>query len=379
MKIQRLIKEKIIKNIKETNKITIIYGPRQIGKTTLSKEIINDLQLKTLSINADQEKYIDILSSRDINKLGSLVSGYDLLFIDEAQRVPNIGLNLKILHDEMPRLKIIATGSSSFDLANKISEPLTGRIWSYNLFPLAYCELKNIYNDFELNDLLESSLIYGAYPEIFLADNFQSKEEQLYEISRSYLYKDILDLQDVRKSNKINDLLKLLAFQIGSEVSLNELADKLDISRETVERYIDLLEKTFIIFRLKGFSRNLRKEVSKMNKIFFYDLGIRNAVIDNFKPLKDRVDTGALWENFLIIERMKFLSYSRMESSRYFWRTHTGAELDYIEEAGGRLFAYEMKWGKKNPPAPSTWLATYSNSEYKLINRDNFLEFVTQK
>jgi predicted AAA+ superfamily ATPase len=377
MKIQRLIKEKIIKNIRETNKISIIYGPRQVGKTTLSKEIINDLKLKTLSINADQSKYIDILSSRDFAKMSSLVAGYELLFIDEAQRVPNIGINLKILHDEMPDLKIIATGSSSFDLANKISEPLTGRVWSYNLFPLAFCELKNIYSDFELKELLESSLIYGAYPEIFLAKNFQSKAEQLYEISRSYLYKDILDLQDIRKSGKINDLLKLLAFQVGSEVSLNELADKLDISRETVERYIDLLEKTFIIFRLKGFSRNLRKEVTKMNKIFFYDLGIRNAVIDNFKPLQDRDDVGVLWENFLIIERMKLLSYSRIESAHYFWRTHTGAELDYIEEIGGKLLAYEIKWGKKSPSVSNSWLETYPDSEYKVINRDNFLEFVT--
>jgi len=377
MQIQRIIKEKIIKNIQETDKITIIYGPRQVGKTTLSKEIISNLKLKTLSINADQEKYIDILSSRDFDKMNSLVSGFELLFIDEAQRVPNIGINLKILHDEMPDLKIVATGSSSFDLANKISEPLTGRIWSYNLFPLAICELKKHYSDFELQELLESSLVYGAYPEIFLAKNFKDKEERLYEISRSYLYKDILDLQDIRKSNKINDLLKLLAFQIGSEVSLNELADKLDISRETVERYIDLLEKTFIIFRLKGFSRNLRKEVTKMNKIFFYDLGIRNAMIDNFKSLDDRNDAGALWENFLIIERMKFLAYSRKGAARYFWRTHTGAELDYVEEVNGKLFAYEMKWGKKNPVVPKAWAETYPNSEYKVINRDNYLDFVT--
>ena len=377
MKIKRLIKEKIIENIRNTNKISIIYGPRQVGKTTLSKEIVADLKLNTLSINVDQGKYIDILSSRDLVKMDSLITGYELLFIDEAQRIPNIGINLKILHDERPDLKIIATGSSSFDLANKISEPLTGRVWSYNLFPLAFCELKNIYSNFELNDLLESALVYGTYPEIFLAGNFKDKEDRLGEISQSYLYKDILDLQDVRKANKITSLLKLLSFQIGSEVSLQELADKLDISRETVERYIDLLEKSFIIFRLSGLSRNLRKEVSKMDKIYFYDLGIRNAVIDNFKPLQDRIDVGALWENFLIVERMKYLSYTRQKNSRYFWRTHTGAELDYIEEYGGKLFAYEMKWGKKMPNVPSAWRETYTNSEFKVINRDNYLEFIT--
>lgn len=375
MKIQRLIKQKIINRIKKTDKISVIYGPRQVGKTTLSNEIIRELKLRTLSVNADQEKYLDILSSRDLDKMKALISGYELLFIDEAQRVPNIGVNLKILHDEIPKLKIIATGSSSFDLANKVSEPLTGRVWNYNLFPLAFCELKNIYNDFELKNLLESVLIYGAYPDVFLTKNNQDKEDRLSEISRSYLYKDILDLQDIRQSAKINDLLKLLAFQIGNEVSINELASNLGISRETVDRYIDLLEKTFIIFRLNGFSRNLRKEVSKMDKIFFYDLGIRNAMIDNFKALKDRNDAGVLWENFLIIERMKFLAYSGTKASRYFWRTHTGAELDYVEEEGGKISGYEFKFGNKKKKVPETWLDNYGE-EFLLINRDNFLEFI---
>lgn len=375
MKIKRSIKEKIIKNIKKTDKISIIYGPRQVGKTTLSKEIIRELKLKTLSINADQAKYVDILSSRDLDKMKALVSGYELLFIDEAQRVSNIGVNLKILHDEIPELKIMATGSSSFDLANKVSEPLTGRVWSYNLFPLAFCELKEIHNDFELENLLESVLVYGSYPDVFLAKNNQDKEDQLSEISRSYLYKDILDLQDLRQSSKINDLLKLLAFQIGSEVSMNELASALGISRETVDRYVNLLEKTFIIFRLGGFSRNLRKEVSKMDKIFFYDLGIRNTMIDNFKALKDRNDVGVLWENFLIIERMKFLAYSGNKASRYFWRTHTGAELDYVEESGGKISGYEFKFGNKIKKVPEAWVENY-RGEFSLVNKNNFLEFV---
>ncbi len=376
--IKRFIKEKIIANIKKTDKISIIYGPRQVGKTTLSKEIIKDLGLKTLTINADQEKYIDILSSRDLDKMRSLVDGYELLFIDEAQRVENIGINLKILHDEIPKLKIIATGSSSFDLANKISEPLTGRVWSYNLFPLAFCELESIYNDFELKELLESVLVYGTYPDIFLAKNYQDKEDQLSEIARSYLYKDILELQDIRQSGKINDLLKLIAFQVGNEVSLNELATNLGINRVTVDRYIDLLEKTFIIFRLSGFNRNLRKEVSKMDKIYFYDLGIRNVMVDNFKPLKDRDDVGALWENFLIIERMKYRAYSGKKASQYFWRTHTGAELDFVEDSGGQLAGYEFKFGDKIKKAPETWVKSYGG-DFLLVNQENFLGFISKK
>jgi uncharacterized protein len=375
MKIERAIKKEVIKNIKESNKISVIYGPRQVGKTTLSEDVIAELNFKTLKINADQEKYIDVLSSRDVDKMRTLVAGYDLLFIDEAQRVPDIGINLKILHDELPSLKIIATGSSSFELANKIHEPLTGRIWTYRLFPLSFHELSAYHNDFELNNFLENALVYGSYPEVWLSENIKSKERQLYEISHSYLYKDMLDLQDVRQSAKIKDLLKLLAFQVGSEVSLSELAGKLGVSRETVGRYIDLLEKVFVIFRLSGFNRNLRKEISKMDKIFFYDLGIRNALIDNFKQLDDRADIGALWENFLIAERMKFLSYENINAGRYFWRTHTGAELDYVEERSAKLYGYELKYGSKRKKAPQAWTENYAG-DFQLINRNNFLGFI---
>lgn len=375
MKIRRTIKQEIIKNIKESDKISVIYGPRQVGKTTISRDIIRALNLKTLSINADQSKYIDIFSSQDFSKMYSLTANYEFLFIDEAQRIPNIGINLKILHDEQVDLKILATGSSSFELANKIHEPLTGRIWTYNLFPLAFSELSKHYSLFDLKDKLEKVLIYGLYPDVFLANNITSKEKQLKEISRSYLYKDMLDLMDIRHSAKIKDLLRLLSFQIGQEVSLNELANNLHLSRETVERYIDLLEKSFVVFSLKGFSRNLRKEVSKMNKIFFYDLGIRNAFIDNFKPLANRNDIGALWENFLIVERMKSLFYKNILSSRYFWRTHTGAELDYVEDRGGDLFAYEFKYGKKQKKAPKSWVENYKGN-FELINQDNFFDFI---
>lgn len=367
---------KIKEKIRNTNKVLIIYGARQVGKTTLAKQIIKELDYETLFVNADQEKYIDMFSSRDLEKMKSLVSDKELLFIDEAQRIPEIGINLKILIDEMPRLKIIATGSSSFDLANKVSEPLTGRAWSFTLFSLSAAEIKNQYGDFELDNFLENLLIYGAYPEVFTTINLAQKEELLKEIGRSYLYKDALDLLTIKQARKIKDLLKLLSFQVGFEVSILELANSLDLSRETVEKYIDLLEKSFVIFRLGGFSRNLRKEVTKMDKIYFYDLGIRNMLIDNFKPLKDRNDVGQLWENFLIIERMKILSYRNISASVYFWRTYSGAELDYVEERSGKLFGYEFKYGRKKKRTPKTWLETYKNSGYEAVNRENWKQFL---
>lgn len=377
MYINRAYEKAIAEKLNRSGKIIIVYGTRQLGKTTLVEHILSHLELKTLSVNADQQKYIDVLSSRDLNKLRSLIHGYDLLFIDEAQRIPDIGINLKILTDEMPELKVIASGSSSFDLANKISEPLTGRKWVFTLYPISVIELHKIYNRFEINNKLEELLIYGGYPEVVTTINNNEKRELLEEIGRSYLYKDIIELTNLKYQFKIKDLLRLLAFQIGSEVSINELCNNLDMNRETVERYINLLEKTYVIFRLPGFSRNLRKEVKKMDKYYFYDLGIRNYIIDNFKSLKDRNDIGALWENFIISERKKYLSYNKIYASTYFWRTYTGAELDYIEERDGKLLGYEIKYKKTNLRPPKTWSETYQNSEYKLINKENYLDFIS--
>ena len=376
MKIQRAIFFDIVEKIRTTKKIVVIYGARQVGKTTIARDVVAELGMKTLFVNADQEKYVDVLSSRDLSKMKSLVSGYSLLVIDEAQRIPEIGLNLKILADEMPELRILATGSSSFDLANKISEPLTGRVASFTLFPLSVSELSKERNDFELGEILESMLIFGEYPEVFTAENRRQKEDILMELSRSYLYKDALDLLIVKQPKKIKDLLKLLAFQIGSEVSILELSNALDLSRETVERYIDLLEKSFVIFRLPGFSRNLRKEVTKMDKIYFYDIGIRNAVIENVKSLTDRNDVGQLWENFLIVERMKFLAYSKTAASSYFWRTYTGSELDYVEEGSGILSGYEFKWGNPKTRYPQSWVDTYPDARYECVNQESWLQFV---
>ncbi len=305
-----------------------------------------------------------------------LVEGYEVLFIDEAQNIQDIGINIKILHDSTPQLKIVLSGSSSFDLANKISEPLTGRTKTYILYPIAISELINSYNKFEIRQSLSDYLTIGTYPKLFNLETRKEKISHLLELSSSYLYRDILQLANIKHSNRIYDLLKLLSFQIGNLVSINELARNLKLSNETVENYIDLLEKSFVIFRLSGFSRNLRKEIKKQDKIYFYDLGIRNAIINNFSNLEFRVDRGQLWENFLIIERMKLNSYREEHKNLYFWRTYTGAEIDFIEEYAGKLHAYEFKWNTKIPKPPKTWLETYKNATFDYVNRDNFLDFV---
>lgn len=376
MYIQRLLSNIVVGKLNTSKKGVVIYGPRQVGKTTLSNEIIKNLGLKTLTVNGDQNRFIDIITSRDSEKIESLIFDYEMLFIDEAQRIPEIGINLKIILDNFPALTVLVTGSSSLDLASKISEPLTGRVWNYHLFPISFSELASQYSKAQLADSLEERLVYGSYPEIFSIKSNQQKKEYLQNICDAYLYRDLIEFGDIKNSSKIRDLLKLLAFQIGSEVSLTELGTSLGMGKDTVGRYIDLLEKSFIIFRLKGLSRNLRKEVSKMDKIFFYDLGIRNTLIDNLKPLVDRNDIGQLWENFLIVERMKLMAYKQEYSSTYFWRTHTGAELDYIEERGGLFHGFEFKWGEKTSKVPERWIKVYPNSKFKCINKGNFPDFV---
>ena len=366
----------IIEKLSSSSKGIIIYGARQVGKTTLVNEIIGRLSLKTLTINGDQSRFLDIISSRDLEKIRSLVEGYELLFVDEAQRIPEIGINLKIIFDNIPTLKVLVTGSSSLDLASKVSEPLTGRAWSYHLYPISFLELSQIYNRAKLNDQLEKRLVYGSYPEVFSLIGDGQKIEYLENLSDAYLYKDLIAFGGLKNSSKIRDLLKLLAFQIGSQVSLSEIGSSLGISKDTVARYIDLLEKSYVIFRLKGFRRNLRKEVVKMDKIYFFDLGIRNILIDNFKSLKDRNDLGQLWENFLIVERMELLAYKKDYAAAYFWRTYTGAELDYVEEKGGKLSGFEFKFGTKTTKAPAGWTKAYPGSDFVSVNGRNYLDFI---
>lgn len=374
------IKREIIESIKteldrQQSKIIVIYGARQVGKTTLVENVLADNRdQKILRINGDRIGNNTFISSRDLQKLESLVFGYDILFIDEAQRIPEIGINLKILYDNIKNLKIIVTGSSSLDLASSIKEPITGRKKQYTLHPISFLELSKIYNKYELSQIIEERLIFGSYPEIFTIKNRVEKAKYITELTEDYLYKDVLELENIRYHHKLRDLLRLLAFQIGSEVSLNELSNNLGLSKDTIARYIDLLEQSFVIFRLRGFSRNLRKEVNKKPKIYFYDLGIRNSLIDNFNDIDKRNDIGALWENFLIVERLKRNGYQSHLCSQYFWRTYTGAELDYIEEYGGKLFGYEFKW-KKESKAPQSWLATY-NGSFQCLNKENFVDFI---
>ncbi len=363
------------KELGEGEKIVILYGARQTGKTTLADDVLAKTKGKIFKVNADELRYNEILSSRDLQKLRLLTGGYDVLFIDEAQRIQDIGINLKILHDNIPELKLFVTGSSSFDLANKIKEPLTGRTSTWILYPISLKELAKTHNAFELQSRLEEFMVYGMYPELFRYETARQKEKYLRELGAAYLYKDVLELAPVRNTAKIKDLLKMLAFQVGSEVSLNELGNGLGMSQETVQAYIHLLEKSFIVFRLGGFSRNLWKEISKRDKIYFWDLGIRNMLIDNFSPFGFRQDVGALWENFIISERMKYLSYNQIFASSYFWRTYTGAELDYVEEHNGRLYGYEIKFNKTKKKAPKAWTDNYSD-HFQCITRDNFWEFV---
>ena len=342
MKIWRIITDEIEQKLAQSEKILIIYGPRQVGKTTLCKDIMRESKLKTLYINADEALYSEVLSSRDARKLTNLVAGYELLIVDEAQRVPDIGINLKILYDAGTGVKIIATGSSSF----------------------------------ELTSTQEERLVFSSYPEVFSLAG-EERVSYLRTLASDYLYKDILTLQDIRSPGKIRDLLKLLAFQIGNQVSLHELASALEMSKETVARYIDLLEKSFVLFRLSGFSRNLRKEVTKTHKYYFYDLGIRNSIVDNFKLLTERADTGALWENFLLLERIKHNAYKHVLATSYFWRTYTGAEIDYVEEWENALHGYEFKWGERSKKQPRSWISAYPHATHEVINRENYLDFVT--
>ena len=375
MLIPRSIQDVVISDIQRSGKVILIYGPRQAGKTTLSRQIIDAMGLKTLSINADQLKYIDVLSSRDLNKLKSLVEGYEFVFVDEGQRVPEIGLNLKILHDEIPDLKVLVTGSSSFLLSGRVTESLTGRKKVYTLLPISFKELSLTMNSFELDEHLEERLIYGSYPEIFKLKGGNEKEEYLRDISESYIYKDILELENIRYPLKIRDLLRMLAWQVGSQVSIHALCNQLNLNRETIERYLHLLEQSFIIYRLSAFSTNLRKEISKSQKFYFFDNGIRNILIDDLKALSARNDRGALWENFVLAERKKKLLYEKKHVNTYFWRTYSGVEIDYVEESGKDLFAYEIKSAKSKVKAPKFWLDNYG-SEFGVVNRENYKDFI---
>lgn len=379
--IQRTIEENISDQVLTGKKVIVLYGARQVGKTTLVEKILNNYEGKVLKVNADELLYNETLSSRDFSKLQAMTSGYDLLFIDEAQRIVDIGINLKILHDKLPQLKIIVTGSSSLDLANRVNEPLTGRINPNILFPISIIEWQNHHqvNDFEVGLKLEELMLFGMYPEVFSYQNINQKRKFIDDLCQSYLYKDILTLANIKYPVKLNQLLKLLAYQTGQLVSLQELSSSLQIHREAVTNYINLLEKSFVIFRLPGFSRNLRKEIVKMDKIYFYDTGIRNALISNFNSIQQRPDKGQLWENFIMSERMKANRYNQNFVNSYYWRTYSGAELDLVEEKEGKLDGFEFKWANNQAKPPISWLENYSESTFQCITTTNFLNWLKNK
>lgn len=357
-------------------KVSILYGPRRVGKTELIKKLISTQKGKIYSGTGENLELREILSSQRLSRLTSLLGNYELLFIDEAQRIPDAKLALKLLIDNFPEMIIIATGSSSFDLSNRLGEPLTGRNITRILFPVSVFELYQQFGGLRVFDILEDLIIFGGYPENLMAKTQEEKMEYLFSLRDAYLFKDILELENIRNPSKLTDLLKLLAFQIGQQVSLTELGNNLGIAKQSAERYLDLLEKAFIIKKVGGFSRNLRKEVVKTSRYYFWDNGIRNALINNFNPLDQRNDRGMLWENFLFIERLKTKEYKRIFSSDYFWRTYDQQEIDLVEERGGKLFGYEFKFSPRKQKVPKAWNKAYPDASFEVISKDNFIEFL---
>ncbi len=372
--VERSLQSVILKHL-ALKKIIIIYGARQVGKTTLVQMLLKNINEPFLLLNGDEPDVREILNGATSTRLQALIGKNKVVVFDEAQRISNIGLVLKLLYDSMPNLKIIVTGSSSLDLANQLQEPLTGRKLVFKLFPFSFKEMVNHTSLLEEKRLLEHRLIYGYYPEI--VNKSGSEQILLSALTESYLYKDILSMGLVKKPHILEKLLRALALQIGQEVSYSELGSLIDADKQTIEKYIDLLEKSFVIFRLQTFSRNLRNEIKKNRKIYFYDNGIRNALIKNFNPLTLRSDVGALWENFFIAERMKYLNNELKMVNTYFWRTHSQQEIDYLEESGGELIAYEIKWNpRRKVRFPEKFVKTYHPQKTHVIHPENYFEFL---
>ncbi len=354
------------------SKAIILLGPRQVGKTTLIKQILNDNDY--ILLDGDNPTVLRLLNRPDLGQIKEIIADKKIVFIDEAQQIPDIGVTSKLIVDYFPEVQLILSGSSSFELTNVMSEPLTGRKWTYNLWQISWAEWQKHIGLIESEQDLENRLIYGFYPDVL--NNPSDKKIILNELVSSYLYKDVLMYGKLKKSDEIYKLLQALAFQVGSEVSYNELSSVTGLSFKTVESYINVLEQAFVIFRLNSFSKNLRNEIRKGRKIYFYDNGVRNAIIGQFSNFNLRNDIGALWENFLVSERKKHLSYNKIFANTYFWRTTQQQEIDYIEEINGNLFAFEFKF---NPNKKVKFTSTFTNNypcETKVINRNNFREFV---
>lgn len=376
MLIERTLHDIIQSHLRAEPRILVLYGPRQAGKTTLIRQLLSETNLPAAMFNGDDIRTQELFAQPNLDKLRAVVGDHRLLVVDEAQRIENIGLSLKLLYDYQP-MHMIVSGSASFELASKMSEPLTGRTTIFTLYPLAYSEIPLTLPITSNSQRLEEFLRFGMYPKV-IGLSYDEKESYLYDLVSNYLYRDILTFEQVRKPKKVIDLLTLLALQIGSEVSVSELGAQLALTRPIVEKYLDLLEKMFVIVNLRGFSRNLRKEISKTSKYYFIDLGFRNALIRNFNPLHLRSDAGALFENFAIIERMKRYLHRRQFANFYFWRTYDQREIDLVEEHQGRLRAFEfkLKGGEANSRSAAEFMSTYANSEHTVITPDRLDEFL---
>lgn len=372
--IQRILTKTIFENYKP-GFIQLIYGPRRVGKTVLLKQIADKIKLPGVWFDGDQQETRDALSSTSLIILKKLVDHSEVVFIDEAQRIPNIGLSLKILIDTYPRKKFFVTGSSSLTISQGIRESLTGRNLKYKLYPLSTKELTSSLSDHEKAFLLESQLLFGGYPYLQQLNDPKEKRDYLKSITEDYLFRDVVLLKDVSFPENLRRLCILLAFQIGSEVSYNELANNLNIDVKTVIRYLSLLKLSFVIFEVGSYAKNLRKEVAKNKKYYFWDLGIRNALIDQFHPLDIRTDVGSLWENFLAVERLKKHEYARDLIKYFFWRTYDQAEIDWIEESEGQLAAYEFKVKNGNKKTPKAFIETYKKT-VQIISKENYLDFI---
>lgn len=365
------IKSKIGKN-----KVILLFGTRRVGKTWLIENIIEEANVEHLFLNGEDQDVQALLATRTVANYKRVLGNAKLFIIDEAQVIPEIGKTLKLLIDSFKDLTIIASGSSAFDLSNRTGEPLTGRSITYYLYPLAQVELNEVENGLQTAQNLEDRLIFGSYPELFHLDTTIEKVQYLTELIKSYLLKDILMYENIQNSTKLFELLKLIAFQVGAEVSVDELSRNLGLSKNTVNRYLDLLSKVFIIYKVGGYSKNLRKEVTKSSKWYFYDNGIRNAIINDFRLLALRTDQGILWENYCFSERIKATSYKQQNARYYFWRTYDQQEIDLIELKNEQINAVDFKWGKQKTKIPGFFAKNYPDAPFTIINKENYLEFI---
>lgn len=373
--LKRELSDSILNKL-QPNKVVVVYGARRVGKTILVKNILRTIKEPVLILNGEDINVHDKLAIRSIENYKQIIGTHKLIYIDEAQKIPDIGLNLKLIIDEIPGLKIIISGSSSLDIDKNAGEPLTGRKYTFNLYSLSEKEYNQIENPIEKIDKVRERLVFGNYPELTHLADKKDKIDYLNEMVSSYLLKDILAYENIKNSHKIFNLLRLIAFQIGGEVSLQELGKQLSVSKNTVEKYLDLLSKVYILHKVEGFSKNLRKEITKNARWYFLDNGIRNAVIANFNSIESRNDIGQLWENYMISERMKYLEYRNISCNHYFWRTYDQQEIDWVEEREGSLFAYEFKWKETKVKKPTQWNKAYPEASFDVIHINNFQKWI---